>query len=220
MEAISNDYQGQTVIELDTGRHVNHLPSSASRGHGFCWASINPSPTGKLVAVEGCYWACPYELRFYDFSEPMLPPWPVVGSEHELIEFVGWIDDERAHIGGEEHFHETLKMTRPELYNARKQGTITEDQYERYSGDDGGWQDRVVDRREWVRPSMLQSLQTFLDDFLSLPYKRQEPVHADLITDLKSLLERLTDSERAAFNASELKATAEWALANEANAAG
>jgi len=61
-------YQGQTVINLKTGARRDHLPDSASRGSGFCWACIHPSPTGKLVAVEGCFWGAPYEIRFYDFS--------------------------------------------------------------------------------------------------------------------------------------------------------
>ncbi len=70
------DYQGQTVIELDTGARRDFLPKEAAKGHGFCWASYEYNRENQLLVVEGCYWACPYEYRFYDFSDPMGVGWP------------------------------------------------------------------------------------------------------------------------------------------------
>src|SRR6266550_8938416 len=32
------DYQGQTVIELDTGKRKDLLSRGAGEGYGFCWA--------------------------------------------------------------------------------------------------------------------------------------------------------------------------------------
>jgi hypothetical protein len=64
------DYQGYTVVCLDTAEARVHFPPEAFGGHGFCWAAIHPSPDGSILAVEGCYWACPYELVMYDFSDP------------------------------------------------------------------------------------------------------------------------------------------------------
>lgn len=77
------DYQGQTIIELDTGQRLDYVPDSAERGFGFCWVAHYPSPDGKYIFVDGCVWACPYELILYDFSSPMALPyqeikrWPV-----------------------------------------------------------------------------------------------------------------------------------------------
>lgn len=66
------DYQGQTVIELDTGKRVDYFPEEAFEGFGFCCSSfIEFDRDTQLLLVEGCYWACPYEYRFYDFSDPM-----------------------------------------------------------------------------------------------------------------------------------------------------
>lgn len=66
------DYQGQTVIELDTGKRVDYFPDEAYDGFGFCCSSFIEFDTDtQLLLVEGCYWACPYEYRFYDFSDPM-----------------------------------------------------------------------------------------------------------------------------------------------------
>jgi len=70
------DYQGQTVIELDTGLKRSFLPEEAAKGHGFCWTDYKYDPTNRLLLVAGCYWACPYEFRAYDFSDPMGNGWP------------------------------------------------------------------------------------------------------------------------------------------------
>lgn len=65
------DYQGQTVVELDTGNRRDFMPSAGIAGYGFCWAAHNFEPSQQILVVDGCIWACPYEFRFYDFSDPM-----------------------------------------------------------------------------------------------------------------------------------------------------
>lgn len=74
------DYQGQTVVELDTGRRLDVLSKGAAEGVGFCWAVCSYNAEHRMLVVEGCHWACPYELRFFDFSEPM-SGWPEVELE-------------------------------------------------------------------------------------------------------------------------------------------
>ncbi len=69
------DYQGQTVVELDTGKRRDHLSDGTDKGHGFCWGSHKYEPSMQILVVDGCIWACPYEFRFYDFSDPM-SGWP------------------------------------------------------------------------------------------------------------------------------------------------
>lgn len=70
------DYQGQTVLELDTGKRRDLLGKEAARGNGFCWASYRWEPRGQLLLVDGCYWACPYEWRVFAFDSPMEAGWP------------------------------------------------------------------------------------------------------------------------------------------------
>jgi len=65
------DYQGQTIIELDTGKRSDTLPEDAEKGWGFCWAIHKYFPKQQILVVDGCLWACPYEFRFYDFSDPL-----------------------------------------------------------------------------------------------------------------------------------------------------
>jgi hypothetical protein len=73
------NYQGQTVIELTTGRRRDELPETANKGFGFCWAHYEWIPSMQALLVDGCFWACPYEYRFYDFSDPMAG-WPQIGE--------------------------------------------------------------------------------------------------------------------------------------------
>jgi hypothetical protein len=75
------DYQGSTVIELDTGRRRDYLPEAAKEGHGFCWIDHRFDPTSQTLTAEGCIWACPFEYRFYDFSDPMENGWPEIKFE-------------------------------------------------------------------------------------------------------------------------------------------
>ncbi len=90
------DYQGFTVVNLTTGKVTSHIPDDAFEGHGWCPVVFQHFPmpdTSKVVLkVSGCYWACPYEVRLYDFSDPDAPeffenglPWLTKGV---------WIDDE------------------------------------------------------------------------------------------------------------------------------
>lgn len=89
-------YMGQTVVNLSTCQEVSDpdfykAPEEDRKtdsefgnyhGHEFCWAEITPFFDSNTLFVDGCHWACPYEYRFYDFTDPM-KGWPglkIVGS--------------------------------------------------------------------------------------------------------------------------------------------
>jgi len=74
------DYQGQTVIELDTGNRRDYLPEEADQGWGFCWVDYQFDVQSGILVVDGCIWAAPFEHRFYDFSDPM-QGWPSLDFE-------------------------------------------------------------------------------------------------------------------------------------------
>lgn len=72
------DYQGQTIIQLDTKSRVDYLPPEAKDGVAFCWISIThdiEQGDPPTISVEGCVWGVPYEMVVYDFSNPMDPPY-------------------------------------------------------------------------------------------------------------------------------------------------
>lgn len=101
------DYQGQSVLELDTGRRKDFLPKEASAGHGFCWAEYRFDSKANILVVNGCYWACPYEYKFFDFSNPMESGWPA-------IELDGYLDDSHADVWPE--LSEDGTLTHKELW--------------------------------------------------------------------------------------------------------
>jgi len=84
------DYQGYTVLDLEKAAVKTYLPGSAQNGAGFCWAAVYPSKDGKILAVEGCIWAAPYDVVFYDFSEPLNLPLTEIGRINEIGKVIGW----------------------------------------------------------------------------------------------------------------------------------
>ena len=150
------DYQGQTVVNLVTGLRVDHLPKEASEGVGFCWASIHPNADGTLLAVCGCYWACPYETIIVDFSTPMEPPWTILARDSEDA-FDGWTGLDSCKIGTR---HEVVDIPWHHLHGKTENDCTIEDleEIERYcaehpeieskDGCDQGWRE-VLETHEW-----------------------------------------------------------------------
>lgn len=77
------DYQGQTVIELRTGTRRDLMSDGSDQGFGFCWADYEYNAPNQILVVCGCHWACPYEHRFYDFSDPM-SGWPQIEPDERV----------------------------------------------------------------------------------------------------------------------------------------
>lgn len=49
------DYQGQTIIELDTGKRLDYVPDAAEPGFGFCWAAHYPSSMDVSFSWMGAF---------------------------------------------------------------------------------------------------------------------------------------------------------------------
>ena len=80
------DYQGYGCLKCSTGERADFLPFGYRRGVAFCWAKIEVDPESENhLIVEGCYWACPYERRRYDVTNPFAFPYP----EEDL----GYVDE-------------------------------------------------------------------------------------------------------------------------------
>lgn len=88
------DYQGYSVINLTRERTTVYFPEEGHRGVGFCWTAAYPSPDGLMLAVDGCYWACPYEVVFYDFRSPDDLPLAELDRIGSLDSCEGWSDND------------------------------------------------------------------------------------------------------------------------------
>lgn len=88
------DYQGYSVINLTTGKSTVYFPDAGVKGFGFCWVAAYPSPDGLMLAVDGCYWACPYDVVFFDFRNPEQLPLPEINRIDSLDDCEGWLDND------------------------------------------------------------------------------------------------------------------------------
>ena len=88
------DYQGYSIVNLTGETHDVFFPEDGYKGTGFCWAAIYPSPDGLVLAVDGCYWASPYEVVFFDFSDPANLPLPEIDRCEGITDpIIGWVDN-------------------------------------------------------------------------------------------------------------------------------
>jgi hypothetical protein len=92
-------FGGQTVIDLDNAKLEGYSPNE----EGFIWTSFHLSPDGKTLATIGCYWACPYIIKLFDFSDPMALPLKEI-KEIELLDndeiILAWIDNQTFKTSG------------------------------------------------------------------------------------------------------------------------
>lgn len=94
------DYQGQTILELNTRNRFDYIPIADNYKFGsFCWSGIKPSPNKTKLLVDGCYWACGYEYKLYDFSDPLTGAKPAKLFDKNNKEIYGeiveakWLED-------------------------------------------------------------------------------------------------------------------------------
>jgi hypothetical protein len=84
------DYQGYSIVDLEDGTIFDFVPEEAYEGHGFCWAAIHYSDITDVLVVEGCIWACEYEIVFYDFSKPLELPYKELKRVSPYEKIIGW----------------------------------------------------------------------------------------------------------------------------------
>jgi hypothetical protein len=86
-------FGGQTIVDLTNLKISGYSPNK----DGFIWTDFNLSPNGEILATIGCYWACPFIIKLFDFSKPLTLPLTEI-KEIRLLEnneiIVGWLDNE------------------------------------------------------------------------------------------------------------------------------
>ena len=88
------DYQGYSVLNLNTAAYHAYFPEEGHDGIGFCWGEVHPSPDGLILAVDGCYWGCPYELVIFDFKTPEELPLLEISRFSDLDVCQGWVNSQ------------------------------------------------------------------------------------------------------------------------------
>lgn len=73
------DLYGYSVLEVETGRDCHYLPLESEPEkredfrETFLWTGAEYHRESGLLAVPGCYWACPTSTVVLDFSRPLVP---------------------------------------------------------------------------------------------------------------------------------------------------
>ncbi len=92
-------YGGQTIIDLTNKKLEGYSPEV----EGFIWTDIYLSPDGTKLATIGCYWACPFVIKIFDFTNPLDLPLREL-KEIELLDndevIVQWLDNSTLQMKG------------------------------------------------------------------------------------------------------------------------
>lgn len=71
------DLYGYGVLDLESLQEIRYLPPQSFTAvredfqESFIWTGVHYDSESNLLAVSGCFWACPYSVMVLDFSNPM-----------------------------------------------------------------------------------------------------------------------------------------------------
>ena len=71
------DLYGYSVLDLDSLQSMHYIPAESYGRYPeefketFIWCNCFYNPENDLLAVDGCFWACPGDVIVLDFSDPM-----------------------------------------------------------------------------------------------------------------------------------------------------
>lgn len=91
---LSEDLQGKSIYDL--GRQEFH--SYSFEEDEFIWCEYYPSPDSTKLAVIGCHWACPYEIRVFDTSDPVNYPYKELYRQSSFQDKLQWLNNEDLQI--------------------------------------------------------------------------------------------------------------------------
>ncbi len=98
-------FGGQTIVDLTNQKMTGYSPGE----DGFIWTDFHLSPDGKTLATIGCYWACSYVIKLFDFSDPLNLPLREI-QEIELLGndeiITGWLDNKTLKMKGIQRVNE------------------------------------------------------------------------------------------------------------------
>ena len=76
------DLYGYSVLNLESLQCMHYIPAESYGKYPeefketFIWCEYFYNPENDLLAVDGCFWACPGDVIVLDFKDPMTPVEP------------------------------------------------------------------------------------------------------------------------------------------------
>lgn len=66
------DLYGYSVLDIAAGTILQFFPErSLKDAETFIWTDVDYNPASNVLAVSGCYWACPNSTHLFTFAQPM-----------------------------------------------------------------------------------------------------------------------------------------------------
>lgn len=88
------DLYGYSVLNLETGKDFHYIPSdSFPKGEMFIWTDVFYNADNNMLAVSGCYWACPFGTLILDFTHPLEEPQVIADVQAHLEDGYDRYDD-------------------------------------------------------------------------------------------------------------------------------
>ena len=67
------DLYGYSVLDISSHNILRYFPEKNMELYGetFIWTEIEYNSENDILAVSGCFWACPYSVHLFTFKDPM-----------------------------------------------------------------------------------------------------------------------------------------------------
>jgi hypothetical protein len=82
----STELYGYSVLDLSDLSTYHFIPAESFKEHKetFIWTSVLYCAQNNILAVDGCYWACPSSTYFFDFSHPTKIPLKELYNSYDM----------------------------------------------------------------------------------------------------------------------------------------
>lgn len=97
------DLYGYSVLNIILGEIVQFYPEESLNGREtFIWTDVEYNPMSNVLAVSGCYWACPYSIHLLTFDDPISENQRYVDmiecfdggyDIYDDVDFIEWVGD-------------------------------------------------------------------------------------------------------------------------------
>lgn len=82
----SIDLYGYSLLNMSNYQIYHYIPEESFKQgkETFIWTDTFYCKKNNIIAVDGCFWACPFSTYFYDFTEPEILPYDVIYSSYDM----------------------------------------------------------------------------------------------------------------------------------------
>lgn len=82
----STELYGYSILDLSDFSTYHFIPAKSFKENKetFIWTNVLYCAQNNILAVDGCYWACPSSTYFFDFSNPTTMPLKELFNSYDI----------------------------------------------------------------------------------------------------------------------------------------